>query len=389
MKRSYNPVGTRIRGVELVGGFPDQETIPVPLGATRVRMLGTGDSYRAHFEPAIVGVYVFRGDLGPGVSPWVERGALSTLTVDLTADSGFSGRSGRALAGFPEQAYLYVGFAAPLVTELHIEMESGSVNDEPSSSAVQAWVGDRWSNLTKTADTTEVNTVALAQSGYIQWEQEVRWRPSVINPELPPSELPAGGAPVCYWVRVLWSESLGLGPVVNKLWSAMTGSVALVGGYFTAGVEYELDLARYMVRGLSFKGGETDVTLRATFLVDESTLWGTGDICPPGIPPRRTRNSIPIRSIREAERLRTPLPFPWPPPWIDPTPQPAFPGDPYGMNRLMQGWGNLAGMDTGSFVERKAAMQGMAAIDPRELAIHHRMPWWVTRPWDLACEEEE
>ena len=55
----------------------------------------------------------------------------------------------------------------------------------------------------------------------------------------------------------------------------------------------------------------------------------------------------------------------------------------------MQGWGNLAGMDTGSFVERKAAMQGMAAIDPRELAIHHRMPWWVTRPWDLACEEEE
>jgi hypothetical protein len=73
----------------------------------------------------------------------------------------------------------------------------------------------------------------------------------------------------------------------------MEGSAAMVGGYYAAGTEYEIDIARYMVRGLSFQNvtEEVAVTVQATFVIDESTLWGTGDILPPGVP--RTRPWIP------------------------------------------------------------------------------------------------
>ncbi|MBN1774573.1 MAG: hypothetical protein JXB32_25155, partial [Deltaproteobacteria bacterium] len=148
--------------------------------------------------------------------------------------------------------------------------------------------GDKWTQMGNVTDGTAGGGAPLGQTGTgkINWDNDDRWKPSTVNPELRAGDQPGAPGPVCYWLRASWGNGLSGGTAVSKLFPGL-GASTIFGGYFAAGTEYTLDVGRYMVRGLSFKPvGETEVTVKATFLVDEPTLFGTGDIIPPGVPPR-------------------------------------------------------------------------------------------------------
>jgi hypothetical protein len=285
MRRSYNPIATRIFGVEATSpGDLSEDTIRVPLGTTRILMRGTGDAYRAFLQPGILGIAVYRSDVSNNVNPWVTRGTNMHITVDLTSDRGFPNASGQALYGLPKGSFLYVGFASPFVTQLHFDVNAA--NSGLYTVTAEFWAGDRWLSLSNVLDGTLNNGASLGKDGAITWDLESQWKASTVNPELPVGGQLPGPLPVCYWLRLSWTGSLSHNTSLTAVWPAQAGGTAY-GGYFAADTEYEIDVARCMVRGLSFvTTGENAVTLHATFLLDESTFAGTGDIRPPGLPPR-------------------------------------------------------------------------------------------------------
>jgi hypothetical protein len=286
MRRDRLQAATRLQGTQLTLAAVTENHTGIPVGTNRIRLYGITNDYLIMLHPAILGVYVFDATQLPGTTPWITRGRVRSLTLDLTDDIP-GDQSGSALSRAVGGTFLYVGFATPYVNYLYVQIPAGATNGTAASMYGEYWDGERYLSLPgPLTDDTDNQGDSMGKSGAIEWQTVERWKPGLVNPLLHPSALPAD-CPVAYWVRFYWDATLDAVTAIQRLYPALSGIVSSMGARFKASTEYEIDIEKFAVGGLSAysTGG---ATLDINFMINESP-WafpagGFGGVAGCGVP---------------------------------------------------------------------------------------------------------